>query len=211
MTRHLVATCKMHRGVLLAATGLILFTFAGAAMDIRTPARAMNAPEQLAPVSEFHRHHNDLPWQRYTSEDGRYSVVYPGRPIQERDGIEVEGGILPMTTTFVELWDGDVAFLVIDIDYRELVYLTPAAMLEATVASLKDTYDEARAFEHPVHAGRFEGRELLLMGGTTLNMAVRVFFADGIGYHVMVSSSPGFPIDPRDIDRFLNSFQIEFE
>jgi hypothetical protein len=211
MTRHLAATCKKHGGALVATAGLILLTFTGAAMDITTPAYAVNSPAPVAPNSEFRRHHNDLPWERYTSQDGRFSIVYPGQPIQERDGIEVDGGVLPMTTTFVELWEGEAAFLVIDIDYRELVYLTPDAMLEASVASLKETYDEARAFEHPVHSGPFEGRELLLLGGRSLNMAVRVFFANGIGYHVMVSTTPGFPIDPRDIDRFLNSFQIESE
>jgi hypothetical protein len=81
-------------------------------------------------------------------------------------------------------------------------------MLDATVTSLKEAYAGAYALVQPIRKGRHIGRELLLMDGESLNMSVRIFFENGIGYHVMVSTSPDYPLDSRDIERFLDSFEL---
>ena len=81
-------------------------------------------------------------------------------------------------------------------------------MLDATITSLKEAYEGAYALVHPIRKGGHIGRELLLVDGDSLNMSVRIFFEDGIGYHVMVSTSPDYPIDARDIERFLDSFEL---
>ena len=135
-----------------------IFSFIVLVLLLSSGVVAQNPP---APVKEY----NPNAWQEFTSAEGKFSVLFPGRPAH-RDST-MESGIGKVTTHRFEL-DTDLAYYYVSYaDIPSVGALTP----EQNKEMLDGTRDRAISgdnrliSEREISIGGVPGRELLVSNG----------------------------------------------
>jgi len=144
--------------------------------------------------------------QPYTSDAGRFSVLFPGTPAQKTQQIALEGGASStLFQTWVGLEDDNVAYMVFYNDYPP-GYATgaPQAVLEA----VRDGVVKGKTLltDEPIDLNGVPGRAFTATDTDGLNYTVHEFLVGKRLYQLMVASSKDHPATMTDA--FLNSFKI---
>jgi hypothetical protein len=143
--------------------------------------------------------------QTFTSQEGRFRILFPGEPKQETQSIQLKGGESCSLIQFsVELENGYNAYMVMYNDYPAgYAGGDPQAVLLRTrdgALSGKTLLTDA-----PTDLNGIPGRAFTA-SDPTWNYTVRQFLKDKRLYQLIIVSSADHPA--ALIDRFIDSFQV---
>ena len=149
-----------------------------------------------------------LEWEKYHSDEGRFSILMPDEPDEESYDAATPAGSLPVYAASVE--QDSLLYLVTCADLPE--YLSDTAAPEEFLG-------ESQAWglgglqgkvlrDSSVMLGEYPGRTFLLQRPDGALHRISLYTAGGRLYQVMMSGPAGI-VGGRHADRFFDSFSID--
>lgn len=143
-------------------------------------------------------------WEKFTSEPGRFSVMLPGKPEENKQSADSPNG--PYTTTIFMLRAPGAIYIAGWVDYDPKFNFGVQAELEANrdnfVKALKAVVTETKQIKYGTHPGIEFTAE-----GETMFIRSRVYVIGRRPYQLIAVVAKGDRTSP-DIDKFLTSFSI---
>ena len=176
---------------------ILAFTFPLRAQEHTRPPRTTPTPTPTGGTPSN-------TWARFTSEDGRFSVLMPGTPKESNDTVPSEHG--PYTTHMFILRNETNVFVVGWGDYDPSFNFNLQTELEANrdnfVKGIKGTLVESRAL-------KIDGYKAIEFTAetTTRVFRSRVYMVGRRPYQIIVGSPKGAE-DSNSVSKFLDSFKV---
>ena len=143
-------------------------------------------------------------WARFSSEQGRFSVLMPGTPEESNDTVQSDHG--PYTTHMFILRSQGNVFVVGWVDYDPSFKFNLQTELEANrdnfVKGIKGTLVESRSV-------KIDGYQALEFTAETPTRVFRsrVYMVGRRPYQIIVGSQKGTD-DSENVNKFLDSFKV---
>jgi hypothetical protein len=149
-------------------------------------------------------------WMPFTSSAGKFRVLFPGEPTEQKESVKTPAGVVEVTTFFVEQQLEQVNYVV---TYARF----PAAAVKA--GSEAKRLDNARDGAVARMKGKlksekrialqkqYPGRELLIETPDKRRVRGRIYAVGDRLYQVLVLG-PAAVVDSKETSRFLDSFQL---
>jgi hypothetical protein len=148
-------------------------------------------------------------WQKFASNDGRFTVLFPGTPKNETKDVETDAGKVSVHMFYVEY--KETAYVAM---YTDFPVEAKDEGIEAALDSGRDRGLEAAnaqlVSEKKITLNGYPGREIRAKGKDPAENSVlvsRFFLAKRRLYQVIVAG-PGGQIDSGAEEKFLSSFDI---
>jgi len=153
-------------------------------------------------------------WQRYSDEQGRFSVEMPTKPQTQSTRQKIVGGELVYHFYISQLAGGDQVFMVSRNDYpaENLKATDTQTLLDACVNGAVKSRQGKLLTEENVKLNGYPGRSITFSGtadSQPLMVWHHCYFAENRLFQVMVMAKKNNQPTPRQISRFLSSFKIQ--
>lgn len=166
----------------------------------RPPATPSNTPAPRTTV-------DNSGWVRFTSEDGRFSVMMPEKPTDKMETVDSAHG--PYTTHLFIVRDTTSVYLIGWVDYHPSFNFNRQAELEAN----RDNFVKG------INAKLVTSRPTTIDGYTAIEFTAetedrvfksRVYMVGRRPYQIVIGSPKGQD-DMANVQRFFNSFKISLQ
>ena len=152
----------------------------------------------------------DAEWKPFTSDKGRFTATFPGKPMEQFQSVKLPGGKSVEVVLYVlELKKGEGSLAVGFTDYPAEVFKTGTddkRLEHARDGAVLSAKGKLRS-EKKITLGSAAGRELLIESETRGNVRTRLFAVKNRLYQAMVVG-PKKLVDSKEASKFLDSFQI---
>ncbi len=142
----------------------------------------------------------------FISQEGRFSVMFPGSPQKKSQPIVLQGGTSSTLWQFwVELQSGQITYMVMYNDYPPQVV---SAGAQNVLAKVRDGAAKGRTLTSDVtiELNGVPGRAYTLTDSNGWNYSIHQFLAGERLYQLIVVSNKTHPANLTD--QFMNSFRI---
>ena len=152
----------------------------------------------------------DAAWKEYASKEGRFVVLMPGVPVEQKENVKTPSGPIDLTMAVVERKKEETAYLVIFSEF-------PEAVLKKGTADQRLDYARNRAAastkgkltsEIKIRLGDYPGRELHLEVEGKGMVRLRMYAVKDRLYQLLVAGPKERALG-KEADRFLTSFQLK--
>lgn len=150
-------------------------------------------------------------WEKYTSNDGNYSTLFPANPTEETTTVNTAYGYVEdhsaKTTT------GGIYYAVVfnELPASYLSETTAGDILDLSRNQMVDAVSGTLLYEKIISIKNYSGRELKIKissNGETVIITARVFVVENKIYRIIVSTTEDDQFD-SSINKFLDSFSLE--
>jgi hypothetical protein len=150
---------------------------------------------------------NKAEWQRFESEQNRFSILFPGAPQEFAESVPTEVGTIEAQSFVVQQGDGGFAVNVVHHPPEAVSASDPQTMLDAARDRAVANVSGELLEEKDVTLGGYPGREIQVEIADGQGMVrSRFYLVENRLYAVQtISQKPGAS---TDVDRFLDSFQL---
>jgi hypothetical protein len=162
----------------------------------------------LIPVTLFAQDLSKLTFEKFTSKEGKYSVMFPGKPQLQQQKANTELGDIEITMNVLAIGN-DMAFIVSHNDYPDAVKnADPGQMLEGARNGNKGkdgeiVTDEAIKFGPE----KLPGRRFLIKKPGDIYMKNMIIFKGTRLYQVMLIGKKDV-VESKDADKYYKSFEL---
>jgi hypothetical protein len=141
-------------------------------------------------------------WKPVTSESGKFTVMMPGKPVEEKESEDIQDGKINSHSYTVEVSD-EVAYLVQYTDFGiSLTQVDPKEFFDGAAEGL--TSDGGRILENKnITMAGVPGREVKYVDGQGISATVRMLLLGDRFYQLHAITK-----QETDAKKFFDSFQI---
>jgi len=144
------------------------------------------------------------PWQKFTSEEGRFSVLMPGKPSPEKETKQSPHG--PYTTYLFSARGDAQVFLVGWVDYAPTFRFDVQKEIEANRDNFVKAVKGNLVGTTPIKLGTHPGVEFTAETEQVVYRS-RVYVVGRRPYQLVAARVKGTD-EPSDVNRFFSSFEI---
>lgn len=149
-------------------------------------------------------------WQRFESEEGQFSILFPGKPEQNTSLTPTLEGDIETKSFIAE--QGGVDYSVFFEDYPlYIIESDPAALLDEAIRTYVDSINARARMKKEITLDGYPGREFrfeTLEEGMIVIIRARYYLVENRVYVLAALSSAPDSYSP-EIDMFMDSFELE--
>jgi hypothetical protein len=155
---------------------------------------------------------DDIPppgWERYTSTDGGFQVLFPGKPTEDEGTADTSVGAIAYRSVALAVTEGEstTSYVVTHAEVPPQLQALPAnELLTQAQKIVADVQGFAVEQSNPIDQDGSVGVELTAAQGE-LRARARLFVVGKRSYQVIVTGTQQ-EVDSEDATRFLDSFQL---
>lgn len=147
------------------------------------------------------------PWTKFTSPLGRFSVLMPGEPKEEKETKQTGGPLAPFTNYLYSAKTENAFYLVGWVDYRPGARLNVQGELAANRDNFVKSVHATLGAEKPIKLGLHPGIEFTAESPQA-TFLVRTYVVGQRPYMLVAATFKGKD-DGANIDKFFSSFALK--
>lgn len=145
--------------------------------------------------------------EKYTSEKGKYTIVFPAKPTESSRDADSPIGKLAVHIAVCEA-KKDLGFIVIYTDYPEAIAKDKPQDVLARVRDGSKGPEGKVLEDREISKGKIPGRDYLLGKGPDQYFRARAFLNGTRLYQIIIAGSKKDEITSPAADKFFDSFEI---